>query len=290
MEIALVLLLSHLLAAAAPPLTVEVAVTARAFQPGELVVVAITTSAPVPGVQARAFGRPLVAHRVDEHTWRALAGIDLDVAPGTYDVTVEAGSAPAPARATRSIVVEAKSFPTRRLTVNPNFVNPPATVLARIEAEAKRIAALWRDSSAAPLWEGAFTAPVAERANSAFGTRSIYNGEARSPHGGADFPSPAGTPVRAPNAGRVVLADDLYYTGLTVAVDHGLGLVSLFAHLSALDVAEGATVRRGQTVGRVGATGRVTGAHLHWTVRAGGARIDPLSLLAVLGPNPPDTR
>jgi murein DD-endopeptidase MepM/ murein hydrolase activator NlpD len=87
-----------------------------------------------------------------------------------------------------------------------------------------------------------------------------------------------------------VLADDLYYTGLTVAVDHGLGLVSLFAHLSALDVAEGATVQRGQTVGRVGATGRVTGAHLHWTVRAGGARIDPLSLLAVLGPNPPETR
>jgi murein DD-endopeptidase MepM/ murein hydrolase activator NlpD len=285
MAIALVLLLSHLLAPAPPP-TVEVAVTARAFQPGELVVIGITTSAPVPVVQARAFGRSLVAHRLDEHTWRALAGIDLDIAPGTYDVTVEAG----PTRATRPIVVVAKSFPTRRLTVNPNFVNPPATVLARIEAEAKRVAALWRDSSAAPLWEGAFTAPVAERANSAFGTRSIYNGEPRSPHGGADFPSPAGTPVRAPNGGRVVLADDLYYTGLTVAVDHGLGLVSLFAHLSALDVAEGATVQRGQTVGRVGATGRVTGAHLHWTVRAGGARIDPLSLLAVLGPNPPETR
>jgi murein DD-endopeptidase MepM/ murein hydrolase activator NlpD len=227
---------------------------------------------------------------VNGTTWRALAGIDLDIEPGAHAVTVEAGPRAAPARATRSLEVAAKRFPTRRLTVNPTYVNPPATVLARIEEEAKRLAAIWRESAASPLWNDAFTAPVPERANSAFGTRSIFNGQPRSPHGGADFPSPAGTPIRAPNAGRVVLADDLYYTGQTVAIDHGLGLVSLFAHLSAIDVAQGATVERGAVVGRVGATGRVTGAHLHWTVRAAGARVDPLSLLAVLGPDPPAAR
>jgi murein DD-endopeptidase MepM/ murein hydrolase activator NlpD len=133
------------------------------------------------------------------------------------------------------------------------------------------------------LWTGAFVRPVEAPANSAFGTRSILNGQPRSAHGGADFSSPAGTPVRAANAGRVMLAGDLYYTGGTVVIDHGLGVVSLFAHLSAIDAREGATVAAGEVVGRVGATGRVTGAHLHWTVRVGGARVDPLSLLAMLG-------
>ena len=271
--------------AVAPAPAISLAVDARALQPGELVVLTVTTSAPVSSVRGGGFDRPLALWRVDDTTWSALIGIDLDVAPGAYDVTVETGPAAAPARAARRLVVTAKQFPTRRLTVNPDFVDPPATVLARIEADAKRIAAIWQSSAPSPLWSGAFRAPVPERANSAFGTRSIFNGQARSPHGGADFPSPEGTPVRAPNAGRVVLAGDLYYTGRTVAIDHGLGLVSLFAHLSAIDVLEGASVKPGQTVGRVGSTGRVTGAHLHWTVRAGGARIDPLSLVAVLGPD-----
>jgi murein DD-endopeptidase MepM/ murein hydrolase activator NlpD len=290
MRVALLVLAGVLTAAPAPQLAIGLTVAARALHPGELVLVTITTSEPVAEVRGRAFGRALTAWRVNGTTWRALAGIDLDIEPGAHAVTVEAGPRAAPARATRSLEVAAKRFPTRRLTVNPTYVNPPATVLARIEEEAKRLAAIWRESAASPLWNDAFTAPVPERANSAFGTRSIFNGQPRSPHGGADFPSPAGTPIRAPNAGRVVLADDLYYTGQTVAIDHGLGLVSLFAHLSAIDVAQGATVERGAVVGRVGATGRVTGAHLHWTVRAAGARVDPLSLLAVLGPDPPAAR
>ena len=121
-------------------------------------------------------------------------------------------------------------------------------------------------------------------ANSAFGTRSILNGQPRSPHSGADFRSAAGTPIKAPNAGRVVLAGDRYFTGNTVIIDHGLGLFSLFAHLSEVSVKEGDSVQSGEVVGKVGATGRVTGPHLHWSVRLSGARVDPLSLLAALGP------
>jgi murein DD-endopeptidase MepM/ murein hydrolase activator NlpD len=124
---------------------------------------------------------------------------------------------------------------------------------------------------------------VNDAANSAFGTRSIFNGQPRNAHGGADFLSPAGTAVHAPNAGRVLVARDLYYSGNTVIIDHGLGLFSMFAHLSAFDTREGDRVEAGAIVGRVGATGRVTGPHLHWAVRANGARVDPLSLLAVLG-------
>jgi murein DD-endopeptidase MepM/ murein hydrolase activator NlpD len=130
---------------------------------------------------------------------------------------------------------------------------------------------------------GPFEPAVPHAANSAFGTRSIFNGEARSAHSGADFSSPAGTPVKAPAGGRVLLARELYYTGRTVMVDHGAGIISLFAHLSAIDVAPDAAIRAGQVIGKVGATGRATGAHLHWTVRVSGARVDPLALLHVLG-------
>jgi murein DD-endopeptidase MepM/ murein hydrolase activator NlpD len=128
-----------------------------------------------------------------------------------------------------------------------------------------------------------FRRPVPHQANSRFGTRSVFNGEPRSAHAGTDFLSPAGTPVHAPNAGRIVAARELFFAGRTVMIDHGAGLFSQLAHLSRIDVREGEMVRPGQVVGLVGATGRVTGAHLHWAVRVSGARVDALSVLALLG-------
>jgi murein DD-endopeptidase MepM/ murein hydrolase activator NlpD len=273
---------------AAPPISVTA--RARAIQPGELVVLTITTAAPVAAVRARAFGHDLEPYRVGDRVWRVLVGIDLDVAPGRAVVTIEAGPAGRATTTSYPLTVRAKRYPTRRLTVDEAFVNPPADVQPRIAAEAQALAAIWQSSAPDRLWDGAFVRPVPDPANSAFGTRSIFNGQPRSPHSGADFLSPAGRPVKAPNAGRVVLARDLYYTGNTVVIDHGLGLFSLFAHLSVTSVASGETVTTGQIIGQVGATGRVTGPHLHWTVRAGGARVDPLSLLAVLGPAPHDGR
>jgi murein DD-endopeptidase MepM/ murein hydrolase activator NlpD len=125
--------------------------------------------------------------------------------------------------------------------------------------------------------------PVPGEANSAFGTRSIFNGKPRNAHGGADFLSPGGTPIQAPNAGRIVLARNLYFSGNTVVIDHGLGLFSMLAHLSVIAAHEGDRVTAGQVIGKVGATGRVTGPHLHWAVRASGARVDPLAVLGLLG-------
>jgi murein DD-endopeptidase MepM/ murein hydrolase activator NlpD len=126
--------------------------------------------------------------------------------------------------------------------------------------------------------------PVPGVPGSNFGSRSIFNGEERAPHAGVDFRGATGTPVRAPAGGRVVLAEDLFFTGQTVVIDHGLGLYSLLAHLSRLDVAPGQAVAQGDTVGLLGATGRVTGPHLHWTVRLNGARVDPLRVVALLAP------
>ena len=271
------------LGAARQTAPVAVAADARSIRPGELVVLTITTAAPASAVRVRAFDRDLPAFAVDARTWRVLVGIDLGTTLGTHNVAIEATVGSATERALYPLAVKTRAFPTRKLTVDEAFVNPPPEALERIERETKQLTAIWQSSAAKRLWDGPFVAPVPDPANSAFGTRSILNGQPRSPHGGADFRSPEGRPIKAPNAGRVVLATNHYYTGNTVIIDHGLGLFSLFAHLSAMDVKEGQTIETGEEVGKVGATGRVTGAHLHWTVRANGARVDPLSLLAVLG-------
>ena len=252
---------------------------ARSFRPGEVMVVGITAPDASGTAEVRVFDRVVPAHGIGEGRWRALVGIDLDQAPGEYVVEADLGGT----RITRRLSVLPKPFPTRRLRVNPDFVNPPAELMARIEKEGELMAAAFADAADEPLWSTPFLRPVPHPANSRFGTRSVFNGEPRNAHAGTDFLSPAGTPVRAPNAGRVLVARDLYFAGGSVLIDHGAGVFSQMAHLSRIDVAEGAEVKRGQVVGRVGATGRVTGPHLHWAVRVNGARVDGLSLLATLG-------
>ena len=265
---------------------IEVEWTARAVQPGEVALVSVSGLAPATSGTVRVFGRAFPLYSTAGEPHRALVGIDLDVRPGHYTATIDVDASPRDRRgATAPLIVRPKTFPTRRLTVEPRFVDPPATEAARIASEAKRLSALW--TSTAPRgWNGPFEAPVPEAANSAFGSRSVFNGQARSPHGGADFGSPSGRQIAAPGGGMVVLVGDLYFTGLTVVIDHGLGLISLFAHLSAFDVREGQSVARGDPIGLVGATGRVTGPHLHWTVRLRGARVDPLSLIAATAATP----
>ncbi|HXT71390.1 MAG TPA: M23 family metallopeptidase [Vicinamibacterales bacterium] len=278
----LLALIAALAAAARAQPSLSVASKSRAIAPGELLVLTITTASPASSVHVTGLGREFPAFREGPATWRALVGLDLDVPAGPAVLTIASGATPAE-RTTYKFVVAAKTFPARRLSVDPAFVNPPAEVQPRIKADTERINTAYRSSSAERLWSGEFVRPVAEAANSAFGTRSVFNGESRNPHSGADFASPAGTPVHAPNAGRVLIAADLYFTGNTVLIDHGLGLFSMFAHLQSIDVREGDTVATGRVLGRVGATGRVTGPHLHWSVRVNGARVDPMSLLATLG-------
>ena len=265
----------------APPPAIQITARSRSLQPGELVVLSIALPAAAGSVHARAFGRDVTVYPAGDGAWTALVGIDLDVKPGTYPVEVDAGAA---AHANYDLHVLPRVFRTRRLSVNEAFVTPPTSEQARIEREAALLAGVWQAPAAERLWTGPFVRPVPHEANSAFGTRSVFNGKPRNSHGGADFLSPAGTPIHAPNAGRIAVARSLYFSGNTVIVDHGLGLFSMLAHLSAIEVHEGDMVTAGQVLGLVGATGRVTGPHLHWAVRAGGARVDPLSLLALLGP------
>lgn len=266
---------------AAPPLAI--ATTARAMQPGELVVFRITPPAHTTRVVVTAFGRTSTAIHVEDGTWRALVGVDLDAKPGVIPTSVTATTGAGAVTVAHDLTIVPKHFPTRRLTVNPALVDPPPEALDRIKRETARTNGIYKSPASDALWSGVFTRPVLDAANSRFGSRSIFNGRRSSPHTGADFLSGTGTPIKAPNHGRVRLAEALYFSGNTVIIDHGLGLFSLFAHLSAFTVKEGDQVATGDVLGLVGATGRVTGPHLHWAVRVNGARIDPLSLLDVLG-------
>ena len=266
----------------APQETARVTTAARGLQPGEVVEFTVTTTAPESSVQLNLFDRAWPTFQVDPTTWRALVGLDLDTKPGSYTAVIAVGhSGAAPARITRRISIVAKAFGTRTLSVDDSFVNPPAEVAARIAAESSRLAELWKREPTLRAWSEPFAVPVPEPANSAFGKRSVFNGQVRNPHTGADFPSRAGTAVSAPNAGTVVLAEELYFSGNTVIVDHGLGMFSTFAHLSEIGVGVGDKLSQGRVIGKVGATGRVTGPHLHWAVRLDGARVDPLSLVWV---------
>ena len=219
-------------------------------------------------VDVTLFGRRAVAFPLADGRWRALVGIDLEQKPGST-ATIEARLPPA--RSTRQgDRGQAEDVPTRTLKVSPDFVNPPASELERIARDSAFLKGSSR-RSAHRLWNRSFVAPVPDPANSRFGTRSVFNGERRNPHAGADFASPLGRPVKAPNGGNVVAARELFYTGNVVIINHGLGVFSMLAHLSRIDVKEGDDVKAGEVIGLVGATGRVTGPHLHWalTIRGG---------------------
>jgi hypothetical protein len=268
---------------APPALDLKVAQRARSVQPGEVVRLTVTANRTLERVEATTRGRTVGFYPLDAgRLWEGLVGIDVAAASGPSTVEIAAIEAEGTPRAhVHALFVRPKIFPSRRITVAREFVEPPPAVRERIRQEAERLAGIFSSSSPARLWQGPFVRPVRGRATSVFGRRSIVNGDPQDPHRGADFRAPFGTTVRAPNAGSVVLAEDLYFAGRTVIIDHGLGLYSLLAHLSTIRVAAGDRVARGDVLARSGATGRVTGPHLHWAVRLGDASVDPISLIAV---------
>ena len=266
-----------------PSLGVRAEIVSRASNPGEALRLDIATTGAPSTVAIRGFDRVAPAVPLGEGRFFGLLGIDLDVPPGPHHITVTARAGQDAHVYELIVEVEEKSFPTRQLRVAPRFVNPPPAAGRRIARERAALGKLFRTLTPKPLWHGPFRRPIESTVISGFGVRSVFNGQPRAPHGGADFASPSGTPVGAPGGGRVLLAAPLYFTGQTVVVDHGLGLISLFAHLSRIDVDVGDEVDAGEQLGLVGATGRVTGPHLHWTVRLNGARVDPLSVIGVLG-------
>jgi len=257
----------------------------RSIQPGEMLRFQVHASRPLSRLSIKAFDRAFPAFPMaGESEWTGLVGIDLDAKPGRYQIELsgtEKTGEKVNAKAVLNVI--GKQFPTRKLTVDEKYVAPPAAVLARIEQERKRVNGIFASIRPEKLWDGPFQLPVPGAVISVFGKRSIYNGRPRSPHAGVDFRGATGTPIRAPNTGIIILADNLYYTGNTVIIDHGMGLYSYLGHMSAISVNQGDPVNKGEIVGKVGSTGVATGPHLHWTIRLVTARIDPLSVVDLLG-------
>jgi murein DD-endopeptidase MepM/ murein hydrolase activator NlpD len=216
----------------------------------------------------------------DGLAWFTLAGVDVDASIGPSELKITIHDANGGTRSlSRTIHIHPAHYPTSSLTVAPEFVQPGPEALKQIAADQLLTDKAYASSTPEPLWKGNFRVPVDAPQSERFGTRRIFNGKLASNHKGLDFRAAPGTPVRAGNSGIVVLAHPLYYAGNCVVIDHGLGLYTLSMHLSRISVHEGQRVERGQKLGLSGATGRVTGPHLHWAVRWQGAYLDPAKLL-----------
>ena len=270
----------------APRPSLTLSASRPTLRPGAVVLITATSSKAIVRMECEAFDRKWPVWPADEAAgdWQMLVAVPIEVAPGTIAVHVRTTHADGGAGEQQmSLTVEAGRFATRRLTVDPDLVKPPASAAARIERESQALAAVFKQPSSTRHWKGSFSPPVPGTPTSSFGVQSIFNGQPRGRHLGTDFRAAVGVPLRAPNAGVVVLTADRYFSGQTVVVDHGQGLFSLFAHLSRIAVATGDVVSRGALLGETGATGRVTGPHLHWAVRLRDESVDPLSLLDALG-------
>lgn len=211
--------------------------------------------------------------------WYALAGIDVGAETGASQLRITAKLRNAEPHLELLVVIHAASYRTEKISVAPRFVEPSPESMKLIEADSKLKASVFAETAPERLWHGNFRVPVVSSATDSFGVRRTYNGKLDSIHKGMDFRARTGTPVRAGNSGIVVLARKLYFEGNCVVIDHGLGLYSVSMHLSRIEVHEGEHVETGQKLGLSGATGRVTGPHLHWAVRWHGAYLDPAKLL-----------
>jgi murein DD-endopeptidase MepM/ murein hydrolase activator NlpD len=217
----------------------------------------------------------------DGRSWFALAGVDVEAPAGKSGLrlTLHDGKEGRVQVLSQTVEIYAAHYRTSSLTVEPQFVSPGPEALKQIEADQQLKKQVFGVSAAEALWAGDFRAPVAAEPTDSFGTRRTFNGKLASIHKGMDFRAATKTPVKAGNSGVVVLARPLYYEGNCVVIDHGLGLYTISMHLSRIDVKEGQRVATGELLGLSGATGRVTGPHLHWGVRWQGAYLDPAKLL-----------
>jgi len=221
-------------------------------------------------------GKPVMVVRKDG-AWLAIVGIGLSVEPGEYHADVRE---PGNGEQALQFKVSPKAYAVQQLKVPPSQVNLSPEDEARVASETAKVrAALDAFTTPAPSTLR-LDQPVPGRRSSSFGLRRMFNGESRNPHSGMDIAAPTGTPIKTPLAGRVVDVGSYFFNGNNVLVDHGMGLVTMYCHLSKIRVEVGQELKRGDVLGEVGATGRVTGPHLHWGVSLNGAMVDPALFLA----------
>ena len=257
---------------------------------GSLLLIALKSTKSLAEVQGDWGGRnvPMWRAGTDEGQRKGLLGVDLEKEPGEYGLKIR-GETASGEKVSCSVKVAVRQgrFATERLQVGTEFVEPNPEQVKRANEERQKLRDIFDRVTPERLWDGPFRVPLdGVTTGSNFGKRRILNGNAGSPHGGADFPAVTGTPVHAAQRGNVALAEELFFSGNTVVLDHGLGIYTFYGHLSEIDVKAGDALEAGAVLGKVGATGRVTGPHLHWGLTVERARVNPLLLVKLLGNSP----
>jgi murein DD-endopeptidase MepM/ murein hydrolase activator NlpD len=199
--------------------------------------------------------------------WNAVVGVPLSAKPGEQTITVDGRS--------ETFTLRDKKYPVQKLTLDKAMVDPPKEVIARIERESKHLASVRTTWTERADTSAAFLLPAIGRLSSRYGVARVLNGQPRSPHAGLDVAIPTGTPVTAPADGAVLDADDYYFCGKGLFIDHGNGLITMHCHLSEFIAKVGEQVKQGQRVALSGGTGRATGPHLHWSVFLNGVSVEP---------------
>ncbi|MGE8353203.1 MAG: peptidoglycan DD-metalloendopeptidase family protein [Pseudomonas protegens] len=242
--------------------------------PGGVAVVDLGNAAQAP--KASYQGKPVLVVK-EQNNWLAIVGIPLTVKPGTQQISAGNRSL--------NFVVGSKKYPEQHITLkNQRQVNPNPADLKRIDGELAEQLRAYRSFSPNTPSNLLLDKPVNGPLSSKFGVRRFFNGEERNPHAGLDFAVPAGTPIKTPAAGKVTLTGNYFFNGNTVFVDHGQGFISMFCHMSKIDVKVGQSLARGAVVGKVGSTGRATGPHMHWNISLNDARVDPAIFIGAFQP------
>ena len=250
---------------------------------GDIIVVKVPVDDSAARVQGKFLGRSISFFpdtRLEEPKgFVGLLGIDLQDEPGTHELVVELKTTEQSRTLRYSVSIVKEKFHVEHLTLPKDKVDLDEKSLARWKTEQEQVKEALATDSQSKLWQAGFVEPVSGKRTGIFGSMRIMNGQARNPHNGEDIGAPLGTAVAATNDGVVRLIVDHIFSGKGVFLDHGLGFYSMYFHLSEVLVKDGDYVKAGQIVGKVGATGRATGPHLHWGVKLNGARVNPYALL-----------
>ena len=251
--------------------TLAIELPAQEIVPGGVAILAIADTEKQP--RAEYNGQPVMVIK-SQNQWVAVVGISLGATPGPQQVNVTLADG---AHSTLPFTVSDKAYETQHLIIkDQRKVEPSAEDMNRInqeKLETEKALSHWNDALLTQSLQ--FDLPVEGRLSSSFGLRRYFNEQPRAPHSGLDIAAAEGTPIKAPADGRIILTGDFFFNGNGVFIDHGQGLVTLYCHMSRIDVKAGQSVKRGAVIGAVGMTGRVTGPHLHWGVSLNNARVNP---------------
>jgi len=269
-------LLFALLLALSQSVAQAITLPTAAAVPGGLVIIELATEGTTETPRVHYNKKPVMVIK-DNERWLAIVGIPLSAKAGQHAIKQLSVTGEV---ITHGFTIVDKAYKTQRLTIkNKRKVNPYAEDMARITTEKHRTRKTLAHWDARALSDLAFIAPLEGRRSGSFGLRRIFNEQPRKPHSGMDIAAPTGTPVIAPIAGTVTNIGDYFFNGNSVFIDHGQGLITIYLHLDSIDVKEGDQLQQGDQLGTVGATGRVTGPHLHWGISLNDARVDPALFL-----------